>query len=118
MSRHASPAAEQRCQRRASSNGPPALHTPSSALSSSPIAAVPVTFGATSGATGTICATGGGAESTTAVAPDVDAAEPSAFVALTTTTSVEPTSSAATSYVVPVAPAMSAHAGVASQRCH
>ena len=59
-----------------------------------------------------------GGDATTGVAGDVAVDEPSLFVARTATSRVEPRSSAETMYAEASAPAISAQADAASQRCH
>src|SRR5262245_3964163 len=115
MSRHATPSAPHRCQCRVRSAGP--LHEPSSAVSDPPTAAVPVTVGVPSEVGG--CSVAGSAAATTAVGSDAERPVPYASEALTTTRSVEPASSAPTTYVALIAPAMSRHASPAAEhRCH
>src|SRR6185436_6138498 len=117
MSTQGSPVAGHRCHCRASDTA--SLQTPSSAASVSPTTAAPTIDGGTTADGGkTGAATGAGA-ATVAVAADVEDAVPSALVAVTTTSSVEPTSSLDGVYSAAVSPARSAHAAaVASQRCH
>src|SRR4051812_36845645 len=119
MSRQAEPSAEQRCHCRVSTTIP--LQLPSSAVSVSPAIAVPLTVGAVSalgGGGGSATGAAAGAATTSEAA---EAARPLAnvSVALTTTRTVEPTSSAPSRYVAPVASAMSRHVvPSAEQRCH
>src|SRR5205085_9585667 len=106
----ASPAAEPRCHWRVRSTV--LLQTRSSALSTSPPVVPPVTAGAASALGGAICTTGAGA-ATAAVGADVELAVPSAIVAVTTATRVEPSSSSDVAYAASVALAMSGQADVA-----
>src|SRR5471032_3211259 len=117
MSRQAEPSGEQRCHCGARTAAP-SLQTPLSAVSVSPSAALPATVGGTTAAGATKIWAGEGGATTTGVGVEAEVAEPSPLVAVTATTSVEPRSSAETTYAEVSAPAMSAQAAAASQRCH
>src|SRR5262249_560804 len=127
---HASPAAEQRSHCTAKTRSA-ALHTPSSALSVSPASAGPVSVGVPStagpacvpgaarGGRGARGAAGGGwGGGTGGVGSDGADVLPPVSLAVTTTRSAEPASSAPITYVWSFAPGMSTQARAsASQRC-
>jgi hypothetical protein len=87
------------------------VHEPFDTVSCSPSFATPETTGA--------AVFVGGAGRTTAVGAEFRDAAPAEFVAVTRTTSVEPTSAVTTAYVAPVAPAISTQpAPLESHRSH
>ena len=89
------------------------VQLPAAAVSSWPACAVPEIVG------GELFTGGAGAAATTAVCAEPAEPEPSAFVAVTATLTVEPTSAEESAYVWPVALAMSTQLAPApSQRRH
>src|SRR5436190_153429 len=100
------PVGSQRCHCRCATVVLVPDQTPSSVLSVWPTTAVPLMLGGTSEARGACGAAA--VEATEAVGAEVEVADPSAFVAVTTASIVEPTSSAVTLYVVAVAPVATA----------
>jgi hypothetical protein len=110
---HAAPPASQRRQSRVKVIGVVPVQVPSVALRTWPSRTVPEMTGSP-----VRSLTGGDSGAMTAVAGEVELADPSTFVAVTVTRIVVPTSAVTGVYVVALAPAIGTHAAPPeSQRC-